>query len=147
MRDLVDTGPGRLALALGAALAAAAAPGAAQTRTPPQPPPEEVVGYSVQEGQEMARERQEVARLMQELESLKAAYTQEVRRLRELDMQMQALQARLSGRVATAPAAPPPQAAPAAPAQAPPPATAQAPSPAPTRGTPGGPPARSSRDA
>ena len=127
MRDLVDTGPGRLALALGAALAAAAAPGAAQTRTPPQPPPEEVVGYSVQEGQEMARERQEVARLMQELESLKAAYTQEVRRLRELDMQMQALQARISGRVPPAPPAPAQPQTPATPA----PATAQAPSPPP----------------
>lgn len=37
--------------------------------------------------------------LMAQLESLKASYAQEVRRLRELDMQVQALQARLGGRV------------------------------------------------
>ena len=118
MRGVIRTGPGRLALALGTALAAAAAPGAAQT--PPQPPPEEVVGQGVQE------QRQEMARMMQELEALKAAYTQEVRRLRELDMQMQALQSRISGRMPAATPGPDPQ--PQAPA-APPPATAQAPSP------------------
>ena len=37
--------------------------------------------------------------LMAQLESLKASYAQEVRRLRELDMQVQALQSRLGGRV------------------------------------------------
>lgn len=75
-----------------------------------------------------AEEHDEVARMMQELSALKAAYSQEVRRLRELDMQMQALQARISGRAPATPA-PPAQAAPVAPV--PPPATAQAQSSAP----------------
>ncbi|WP_343226163.1 hypothetical protein [Luteimonas sp. BDR2-5] len=66
--------------------------------------------------------------LLQELNALKHSYAQEVRRLRELDMQIQALQSRVGGlapQVAqTAPApAPLPQAATAAP----PPATAPAP--------------------
>src|SRR5690606_19649808 len=85
---------------------------------------------SVQEQRDS--ERQEMARMMQELEALKAAYSQEVRRLRELDMQMQALQARISGRVPpTLSQQAPPQPAPATPAPAPAPATAQAPSPPP----------------
>ncbi len=42
---------------------------------------------------------EEVQRLAQELAALKASYAEEVRRLRELDMRMQALQARISGRV------------------------------------------------
>jgi len=54
--------------------------------------------------------------LMAQLEALKASYAQEVRRLRELDMQVQAMQARISGRAAAA--APPPQ----TPATPPPPA-------------------------
>lgn len=62
----------------------------------------------------------EVGALIQQLEALKASYAQEVRRLRELDMQVQAMQARLSGKTlpstATA-AAPEPAAAPAAPAE------------------------------
>lgn len=41
----------------------------------------------------------ELQQLSQELAALKAAYAQEVRRLRELDMQVQALQARLAGKV------------------------------------------------
>ncbi|WP_257643996.1 transporter [Luteimonas salinisoli] len=45
-------------------------------------------------------EYKEMGELMQELAELKASYAQEVRRLRELDMRMQALQARVSGRVA-----------------------------------------------
>ncbi len=48
-----------------------------------------------------------VKALMAQLEALKASYAQEVRRLRELDMQVQAMQARLGGKAATAtPAAP-----------------------------------------
>ncbi len=41
----------------------------------------------------------EVQRLLQELEALKASYASELRRLRELDMQIQALNARVTGRV------------------------------------------------
>ena len=64
----------------------------------------------------------ELQQLSQELASLKASYAQEVRRLRELDMQVQALQARLAGKVPAStpqPEAPVAQATPpAAPAQA-----------------------------
>lgn len=62
--------------------------------------------------QPTSAEQADVQALMAQLESLKANYAQEVRRLRELDMQVQAMQARLSGKapVATAgPAAPPPR--------------------------------------
>ncbi|MCW4453764.1 transporter [Flavobacterium sp. MXW15] len=55
----------------------------------------------------------EMKALMSQLEALKASYAQEVRRLRELDMQVQAMQARISGRTAGAPPAPPAAAAPA----------------------------------
>jgi hypothetical protein len=56
----------------------------------------------------------ELRRLSEQLAELKASYAEEVRRLRELDMQVQALQARLQGKVpaavaggaAAAPAAP-----------------------------------------
>ncbi|MBN8799952.1 MAG: hypothetical protein J0H45_11490, partial [Stenotrophomonas nitritireducens] len=55
-----------------------------------------------------------VRALMAQLEALKAGYAQEVRRLRELDMQVQAMQARINGK--TAPATPAaPAALPAAP--------------------------------
>ncbi len=53
----------------------------------------------------------DIKALAQQLETLKANYAQEVRRLRELDMQVQAMQARLSGKTgpaAGAAAAPPP---------------------------------------
>lgn len=84
-----------------------------------------------------AEEREEVARMMQELAALKAAYSQEVRRLRELDMQMQALQARISGRVPAVPQPQPQQAAPAQSAQPPPQtATAQAPAQSPAQSPP-----------
>ena len=59
----------------------------------------------------------DVQALANQLEQLKANYAQEVRRLRELDMQVQAMQARLGGRVgpaSTPPAAPLAQAAAAA---------------------------------
>ena len=63
----------------------------------------------------------DVQALITQLESLKANYAQEVRRLRELDMQVQAMQARLSGKTAPLAAAgvPPPALASATPAAAP----------------------------
>ncbi|GAB3511360.1 transporter family protein [Pseudoxanthomonas daejeonensis] len=66
----------------------------------------------------------DLRQLSEQLAELKASYAQEVRRLRELDMQVQALQARLAGKVPTAT-----QGAAMAPATAP---TA-----APSPGTPG----------
>jgi len=58
---------------------------------------------------------EDVRALVAQLESLKASYAQEVRRLRELDMQVQAIQARVSGKTAQAlPAPAQPAAAPAA---------------------------------
>ncbi|WP_312737363.1 transporter [Stenotrophomonas sp.] len=55
-----------------------------------------------------AKDGADVQALISQLEQLKANYAQEVRRLRELDMQVQAMQARLSGRAGgtTTPAAP-----------------------------------------
>lgn len=56
---------------------------------------------------------EDVQELARQLEALKANYANEVRRLRELDMQLQAVQARLAGRVpspAPVPPAPQPQA-------------------------------------
>lgn len=47
-------------------------------------------------------EYKEMGELMQELAALKASYAQEVRRLRDLDMRMQALQARISGQATPA---------------------------------------------
>ena len=43
---------------------------------------------------------EDVRALVAQLEALKASYAQEVRRLRELDMQVQAIQARVSGKTA-----------------------------------------------
>ncbi len=64
-------------------------------------------------GQAASEEDQAAVRaLQQDLEALKSSYAQEVRRLRELDMQVQALQTRLAGK--------------AMPTQAPPTALAQA---------------------
>ncbi|AKC88281.1 hypothetical protein WQ53_07980 [Pseudoxanthomonas suwonensis] len=74
----------------------------------------------------------ELRQLTQDLAELKAAYAQEVRRLRELDMQVQALQARLAGRVPAAGqvvAAPAAAAAAAATAQAAPAPSSTAPPP------------------
>lgn len=50
-----------------------------------------------------ATQQADVQALIQQLEALKASYAQEVRRLRELDMQVQALQARVTGKAAPAP--------------------------------------------
>lgn len=72
--------------------------------------------------QQAAPDASDVRVLARQLEALKASYAQEVRRLRELDMQVQAMQARLSGKLppdegAQAAAMPSP-AAPAPPAAA-----------------------------
>ena len=116
MQQLHRTGPAALALALAAGLATAALPAAAQEPGARQPQASGPQGAAALTDQERA----EMARLMQDLAALKAAYSQEVRRLRELDMQMQALQARISGRVPAVAAAPPPMQAAAPP---PPPPT------------------------
>lgn len=75
-----------------ATLVAATLPAWAQQPAADAPPPDGV----------SAHDQQDVARLMQELNALKENYSREVRRLRELDMQMQALQARISGRIPAA---------------------------------------------
>jgi len=65
-------------------------------------------------------DRAQMQQLLQDLTSLKQSYAQEVRRLRELDMQIQALQARVGGAM-------PPSPDTAASAQGPSPAAAPAP--------------------
>lgn len=78
-------------------------------------------------GQHDADSEEQMQALLSQLEALKASYAQEVRRLRELDMQVQALQSRLGGRVAAMPAAQAPAAQAAAAVAAPsPPADAVA---------------------
>lgn len=47
------------------------------------------------------QDQADVKVLMEQLQTLKSSYAQEVRRLRELDVQVQALQARLTGKAAT----------------------------------------------
>ena len=46
------------------------------------------------------QDQADVKALMEQLQTLKSSYAQEVRRLRELDVQVQALQARLAGKAA-----------------------------------------------
>jgi len=53
-----------------------------------------------------AQDAADVKELMAQLEALKSNYAQEVRRLRELDMQVQAMQARLAGKTGGAATAP-----------------------------------------
>ena len=72
-------------------------------------------------------DEEDVKALAAQLESLKASYAQEVRRLRELDMQVQAIQARVSGKTAQALPTPPPAVAQAAQDEPAPPAAATAP--------------------
>ena len=55
----------------------------------------------------------ELRQLAEQLAALKSSYAQEVRRLRELDMQVQALQSRLAGRTPAAGQPPPPADVPA----------------------------------
>lgn len=78
-----------------------------------------------------AEDRARMQQLLQELSALKQSYAQEVRRLRELDMQIQALQARVGG-VAPAGLAQAPVVSPTSPA-APTPAPAPVAAPAPPR--------------
>lgn len=68
------------------------------------------------QAQDTPADEADIKALAQQLETLKANYAQEVRRLRELDMQVQAMQARLSGKTGpvtagTAPPTPPAAAA------------------------------------
>ncbi|KRG76773.1 hypothetical protein ABB30_08605 [Stenotrophomonas ginsengisoli] len=81
-------------------------------------------GTAAMTGQDEAGNEDQVQALVAQLEALKASYAQEVRRLRELDMQVQALQSRLGGRAAALPATS--AAAPAAVPAAAPPAPASA---------------------
>ena len=101
----------QLAIVTALAAAAVAAPAAAQEKV-------------------SAADEADLRQLTEQLAELKSAYAQEVRRLRELDMQVQALQARLAGKV---PAATPGSALPAATATVAAPSAAAA---AATAGTP-----------
>ena len=65
---------------------------------------------AAQEAEAGSTDEEDIKALVAQLESLKASYAQEVRRLRELDMQVQAIQARVSGKTAQALPAAPPQA-------------------------------------
>jgi hypothetical protein len=56
-----------------------------------------------QQASSSTQDQADVQNLTRELQILKANYAQEVRRLRELDMQVQALQARLAGKAGGAP--------------------------------------------
>ena len=79
-----------------------------------------------QEATTGSNDAEDVRALVAQLEALKASYAQEVRRLRELDMQVQAIQARVTGKTAAVlptPQLPAGQEA-AAPVAAAPPATA-----------------------
>lgn len=62
------------------------------------------------------QDQADVSVLREQLQTLKASYAQEVRRLRELDMKLQALQARLTGKTSPAPIPAMPAAADAPPA-------------------------------
>ncbi|MFC5436359.1 hypothetical protein ACFPME_07305 [Rhodanobacter umsongensis] len=55
---------------------------------------------SAQDAPVGAKDQQQINALVEQLQTLKSSYAQEVRRLRELDMQVQALQARLAGKAA-----------------------------------------------
>jgi len=61
------------------------------------------IGHQASHAQETTdtKDQAEVKALLQQLDALKSSYAQEVRRLRELDIQVQALQARLGGQAAT----------------------------------------------
>ena len=139
MENNVSTAVRALAAAtlagLGAGGFAGAAQAQAQAAPPPEPPPQEQPAAAASGGDEAG----ELQALTAQLEALKRSYAQEVRRLRELDMQLQALQSRIergtvAGSPATAQAAPPgtavPQPQPHAqpqPPQAPPQPAAAAP--------------------
>ena len=72
---------------------------------------------AAQEAKTGNSDEEDVKALVAQLEALKSSYAQEVRRLRELDMQVQALQARVSGKTAQVmPSAPASAGVPASPA-------------------------------
>lgn len=70
------------------------------------PPPVNAAPQTADEEPASPQDQADVRELMEQLQTLKSSYAQEVRRLRELDVQVQALQARLSGK-APALASPP----------------------------------------
>ena len=87
IRKTAATSTPALRLAIISTLAASAfAPAASAQQAPGATPADEA----------------ELRQLSEQLAELKSAYAQEVRRLRELDMQVQALQARLAGKVPAA---------------------------------------------
>ncbi|MCE7032329.1 transporter [Lysobacter sp. GX 14042] len=90
-----------LAAAALAGLGAGGFAGAAQAQSPvgPQAPP----ATQAQPAQPAGDEAGELQALTAQLEALKHSYAQEVRRLRELDMQLQALQSRIERGTAAAP--------------------------------------------
>lgn len=119
MENNVSTAVRALAAATLAGLGAGGFGGAAQAQTqaapPAEPPPQEQPAAAASGGDEAG----ELQALTAQLEALKRSYAQEVRRLRELDMQLQALQSRIergsaAGSPATAQAAPPGTAVPQA---------------------------------
>jgi len=89
---------GALAGATLAAMWGISAPAAAQQAAPASAPRPAAPASPQDEA--------DVRKLMADLEALKASYAQEVRRLRELDMQVQAMQARLAGKTAGLSSAP-----------------------------------------
>lgn len=91
----MDKGGNRtpLAVALAGALGLTQPAIAHAEQQPQQQPQAETSGQLATQA-----DKEDVQRLLQELEALKASYAREVRRLRELDMQIQAMQSRLSGR-------------------------------------------------
>jgi hypothetical protein len=99
---------GALAWATLAALWGTSVPAMAQQATPPAQPrraptPSPAPAPAPQSSAAApvtAQDAADVQQLLSELETLKASYAQEVRRLRELDMQVQAMQARLAGKTA-----------------------------------------------
>ena len=106
---------GALASVVIAGLGGGAFVGAAHAQAAPgpqrQPPPQDdASGEGVEE----------LRALTAQLEALKQSYAQEVRRLRELDMQLQALQSRIERGTAVAPPPPPPRPAPQPPTPPPP---------------------------
>lgn len=70
------------------------------------PPAVQAQDAQAAETSDSEQERAEIRLLVQQLNALKSDYAQEVRRLRELDMQVQALQSRIEGRILPAEAPP-----------------------------------------
>lgn len=81
-------------------------PVVAMAQQAPQQPQQQGQDEQENEPEISQADATEVQQLLRELESLKASYASELRRLRELDMQIQALNARVTGRVPQAMQAP-----------------------------------------